>query len=332
MRERQSKGIALSLLALSFFLLFLVLINLPFEINGKETVTVRIKRGMGILEIAQTLKEKELINSEILFALSSFLFGRRLIAGEYELRRDLSIMDIVMKMKRGERKIYLVRIVEGSNLSDVSNMLEKNLGIKKEDFLKLARDKTLLQRFHIPSSSIEGYLFPDTYFYSNEIELAELVEKIVERTFKFFERQDLKEKMASFGLNIHTTLTLASLIEKEAKLEEEKPLISAVFHNRLRLGMKLDCDPTVLYGTGRKGPITKEDLRRKTEYNTYTFKGLPPGPICNPGISSIKAALEPSNAEYLYFVSKNDGSHVFSKDLGEHTRYVKIYQRRKGTN
>lgn len=332
MHEGKDKKIAFFLFFGLAFSFFFVMITLPCEINENEPITVIIKKGMGISEIAEILKEKELINSKTLFLIVSFLSGKRLIAGEYEFNKNMSIMDIIGKMKRGERKIYVVRIIEGSNLFDVSRMLEQNLGIGREHFLNLARDKEFMKTLNISSGSLEGYLAPETYYYSKEIEFHELVEKIVSRTFRYFENENVRQRMAELGLDIHRTLTLASLIEKEAKREEEKPLISAVFHNRLRIGMPLECDPTVLYGTEKSRPITKEDLRRKTDYNTYTFKGLPPGPICNPSVGSIRAALYPAPVDYLYFVSKNDGSHVFSTNLREHARYVRLYQRKNNNH
>jgi UPF0755 protein len=332
MRGKNSNKIAVTLLVFSSFILFLVLIHLPYDLKGKEKVVVIIRRGMGVKEIAETLSKSELINSKTLFLLVSLFYGRRFIAGEYEFSRNMSTIHIMRMMKKGERKIYLVKIIEGSSLADVASSLEKNLVMKKEEFLKLARDREFLSMLNIPSDSIEGYLAPDTYYYSREISLNDLFAKIVNRTFRYFENEKMRGRMAELGFDVHKTLTLASLIEKEAKLEKEKPLISAVFHNRLRYGMPLECDPTVLYGTERTGPITKEDLKRKTDYNTYTFKGLPPGPICNPSESSIRAALFPADVDYLYFVSRNDGSHVFSRSLREHTKYVKLYQRRNSNS
>ncbi|MCX7857188.1 MAG: endolytic transglycosylase MltG [Deltaproteobacteria bacterium] len=328
MQENKSKKIAILILASSIICLLLVLVYIPCDLNDTEKVVVTVKQGTRVSEIAQILKEKELIPSKSLFIIASLIFGRRLLAGEYEFQRNLSTMHIIRMMKKGERRIYLVKIIEGSSILDVSRMLEQNLVMKRDDFLRLATDKEFLNQLKIPSGSIEGYLAPETYYYSKEITVEELIAKIVSRTFKFFEDEEIKKRMAQLNLDVHKTLTLASLIEKEAKLEIEKPLISAVFHNRLKLGMPLECDPTVLYGIDKKGPITKEDLKRKTDYNTYTFRGLPPGPICNPSTSSIRAALFPSNVDYLYFVSRNDGSHVFSTNLREHSKYVKLYQRR----
>jgi len=200
----------------------------------------------------------------------------------------------------------------------------------RDEFLRLARDRSFLERIGIGSGSLEGYLSPDTYYYSKETDADKFIEKIVRRRLKYFESEDVRQRMAALKLDVDKTLTMASMIEKEARMGAEKPLISAVFHNRLLKRMSLDCDPTVTYGTKAfHNPITKSDLATYTPYNTYVLKGFPRGPICNPDRSSIEAALHPAPVDYLYFVSKNDGTHVFSRDIHEHNRYVEMYQRSK---
>ena len=201
---------------------------------------------------------------------------------------------------------------------------------RKREFLRLAGDKKFLRTLGIASDSLEGYLSPDTYYYSKEIDTDKFIEKIAQRTLKYFEREDIKKQMAALNLDVNKTLTLASMIEKEAKMSTEKPLISAVFHNRLLKDMPFDSDPTVIYGTRAfHSSITKSDLKTHTPYNTYAFKGFPRGPICNPDKNSIMAALNPAPVDYLFFVAKNDGTHVFSKDMNEHSRNVGMYQRSK---
>jgi UPF0755 protein len=244
----------------------------------------------------------------------------------------MSTLEIVRKMGRSERNLYTLKIIEGNNIYTVADTIADNNIMGKDEFLRLARDQNFLRNLGIKSDSLEGYLSPDTYYYSKEIKTDKLIEKIVQRTLKYFEREDIKQKMAALNLDVNKTLTLASMIEKEAKLSTEKPLISAVFHNRLSKGMSFDSDPTVIYGTRSfRSPITKSDLMTYTPYNTYTFKGFPKGPICSPDKSSILAALSPAPVDYLYFVSKNDGTHVFSKDMNEHNKYVELYQRVKTT-
>ncbi len=295
---------------------------------SKHTVVVR--NGTGLYNIAHMLKKEGFIYSKNFFVFASLIYGGKLIAGEYELRKDMSTLDIVRKMGRGERNIYTLQILEGHNIYDVADTMEKNKIMEKAEFLRLAVDKKLLKNLGIASDSLEGYLSPDTYYYSKETDPEKFIGKVALRTLKYFESEDVKKRMAEMNYDVHETLTLASMIEKEAKTGTEKPLVSAVFHNRILKNMPFDSDPTVIYGRREfHGPITKKDLMTYTPYNTYAFKGFPRGPICNPDRNSIAAALNPAPVDYLYFVSKNDGTHVFSRDMSEHNKYVGMYQRSK---
>ncbi|MHB8111572.1 MAG: endolytic transglycosylase MltG [Syntrophorhabdaceae bacterium] len=309
----------------------LIFASIPKGSDPSPRVVV-IKSGTKLGQIADILKKEDLIYSKILFMAGSLVYRGRLIAGEYELRRDMSTIDIIRKMGEGRRNIYTLTIIEGHNIYTIAETMDKNRIMPKEEFLKLAKNKEYLKSIGITSASLEGYLYPDTYFYSKETDIEKFIERISRRALKIFEDPGVRQKMAALKMEIHTTITLASMIEKEASVNEEKPLVSAVFHNRIKKGMTLDCDPTVIYGTKGFGvPITKTDLLTYTPYNTYRFKGYPAGPIANPSKSSIFAALNPAAVDYLFFVSKNDGSHVFSRDMTEHNKYVKMYQRTRTT-
>ncbi|MGD0228918.1 MAG: endolytic transglycosylase MltG [Syntrophorhabdales bacterium] len=301
--------------------------------RGKNHVSASfvVKKGTKIGAVAHALKEERLVLSEYLFLSSSLLaYNGRVVAGEYELSDDMSALRIARKMAHGERRIYTLKIVEGYNLYTIGDAIRKAGVMDGGAFLRLARRQDFLVRLAIPSDSLEGYLFPDTYFFSKETGVDEFLEKIVLRTFKFFEKGDIKKGMQELNMTMFQALSLASIIEKEAKLEREKGLISAVFHNRLRLGMSLDADPTVIYGRGAfNRDLRKADLSADTPYNTYRLKGLPKGPICSPSKSSIMAALYPEPSDMLYFVSRNDGSHVFSRTMREHQHFVQLYQRNK---
>ncbi len=319
------------------FIIFLFSQTLIFASIPRDTDPalrpVVIKSGTRLPEIADILKKEDLIYSKTLFVIGSMIYGGRLIAGEYDLRRDMSTLEIIMKMGQGKRNIYTLKIIEGQNIYTIADTFEQSRIMTKEEFLKLASSKEFLERIGVATGSLEGYLYPDTYFYSKEIDREKLIERIVRRTLKIFEDPGIKEKMARRNMDINKTLTLASMIEKESGVNGERPLVSAVFHNRLKKGMSLDCDPTVIYGTkGFGAPITRTDLRTFTPYNTYSFKGLPAGPICSPSKPSILAALSPADVDYLFFVSKNDGTHVFSRDMAEHNKYVTMYQRTRTTH
>ena len=321
------------IIAAFFFLVMQTLIfaSIPKDTdNGPRTVV--FKSGTGLYDIASLLEDDGIIYSSHLFVFYSLLTGGKLKAGEYEFPKNMSTIGIIRKMERGERNIYTLKIVEGYNLYNVADMIRNAKIMGKDDFMRLANNQEFLKRLGIKADSLEGYLAPDTYYYSKEIDVDKFIEKIVQRTFKLFEKEEAGTRRQASSMSIHEVLTLASMIEKEAKMKDEKPLISAVFHNRLKRGMSLDCDPTVIYGTGAfSSPITKSDLITYTPYNTYSFKGLPKGPICNPDKSSIQAALNPAPVDYLYFVSRNDGTHVFSKDMTAHNKFVNMYQRGKNT-
>jgi UPF0755 protein len=307
----------------------LIFANIPLD-TAIEGTSVVVKKGTHLPEVARLLKQDELVRSSTLFMAYSVIVHRgKVIAGEYELSKTFSIADIASRMASGQRKVYTLRIVEGYNLQAVGDALEKSGIMESGAFFGLAKDQKFLQRVGIPADTLEGYLAPETYYFSKETDVDVLLEKIVRRTTSFFDKEEVKTRMTQIGMSPHEVLTLASMIEKEAKMEEEKGLISAVFHNRLQHGMSLDCDPTVMYGVSMDSrPLTRADLAAPTAYNTYRLKGLPKGPICNPSRNSLMAALHPAASDVLYFVSRNDGSHVFSRRIEEHNHFVTMYQKK----
>jgi UPF0755 protein len=282
MPGKRNKGIFFAVVCLVVFLLIFILASIP---GGKDPLqlSIVVKNGTSLYNIGKKLKTAGVIDSTNLFMLVSLIRGGKLIAGEYELRKNMSTLAIVNKMVRGERTLYILQIVEGHNIYDVAETIEKKSIMKKDEFLRLAKDREFLKGLGIESDSLEGYLSPDTYYYSKEIDVQRFIEKIARRTLKYFEREDVKKQMVVVGLDVRKTLILASMIEKEAKVAAEKPLISAVFHNRLLKGMPFDSDPTVMYGTKAfHSPIRKSDLMTYTPYNTYAFRGFPRGPYAIP--------------------------------------------------
>ncbi len=330
MLVRRNKSIVVVFLTIAFlFAQTAIFASIPGT-GSSQPVRIVVKSGTGLFSIANQLKDDGLISSSSFFVLISLLYKGKLIAGEYELRKDMSTIEIVRKLGRGERVTYTLRILEGHNIYNIAESIEKAGIMRKDEFFALSKDRSFLDRLGIKGDSLEGYLPPETYFFSRETDTDKFIEKIARRTSKLFAQEEIIRRMGEIRFDVAETLTLASMIEREAKAKEEKPVISAVFHNRLKKGMSLDCDPTVLYGTGAfDAPIRKSDLSTYTPYNTYVLRGLPKGPICSPDKDSIMAALYPASVDYLYFVSKNDGTHVFSKDMREHNRYVALYQRAK---
>ncbi len=296
--------------------------------------SVVVEPGAGVLEIGRQLHGLGLVRHPELFRLLVVSKGEagRLRAGEYAFEGEMSLDQIVDKMVRGDVVHHMVTIPEGTAIEEMARIVASQ-GIPAAALLEAARDVSLVKDLDPEATDLEGYLFPDTY----EVEprrpdaAAALVKRMVHR-FREVEGP-MAAKVMDSGLSLREVVTLASLVELETARKEERPHIAAVFLNRLRRHMPLQTDPTVIYALRRAGTwdgnIRKEDLSVASPYNTYRFAGLPPGPIANPGREAIRAVLEPLPTDDLYFVSRNDGSHQFSRNLAEHERAVDLYQRHR---
>lgn len=294
-------------------------------------VTVEIPKGMHFYQIVNLLDEKGLVKNKLFFYILSLAKGsaRVIRAGEYEFSGSLSPIEIIDKLVRGNLKYYMVTIREDTTLKEIAEQLAALRLVKKEEFIKAAHDKAFLASLHIAGNSAEGYLYPETYNLDRSMGEREIIRIMVGQFWKMFD-STLQNRAIELGMTIDEVVTLASLIGKETGVPEEKPLISAVFHNRLRRGMKLQCDPTAVYNVVAFGGVIKRrHLSLDHPYNTYRINGLPPGPIANPDITSLRAALYPAKVNYLYFVSDNNGAHVFSSSLTEHNKAVLSYQTKK---
>lgn len=301
----------------------------PAKPGSKETVTVEISPGETFKQIATALKEKKLIR----YSWSLTLLARfkktdtKINAGEYELSPSMSPKEILAKLSTGDIVKRQITVKEGSTLVDIAQLVEKAGLATADEFLKGAKDPGLLAKAGISSSSFEGYLFPETYQLSRPITVEEILWRMMLEGEKRW-KSEFTLRADELRLSRHEILTLASIIEKESGNAEEQPIVSSVFHNRLNQGMKLQSDPTVIYGLPNfNGNITKDDLQNPHSYNTYVQFGLPPGPICNPGETAIRAALFPAESPYLFFVGDGNGKHVFSSTLQEHNDAVNKYQR-----
>jgi UPF0755 protein len=298
-------------------------------VPGGEARIVFIKPKTGVHEIARALQEAGVIRSGWAFLAIAYLQGSitRLHSGEYEFFVGMPLREVLRKLEAGRVISHQVTIPEGFNAQEIAQLLASEKLVDVERFLTLAQDPTLAQELGLEAPGLEGYLFPDTYRLTRGMGEEEILRIMVGR-FRQVLPQDLADRAQAVDLDLHSAVTLASLIEREARLPKERPIISAVFHNRLRRKMPLQSDPTAIYGMPSPSRrITTADLQRKSPYNTYLTLGLPPGPIASPGLSSIVAAVSPAKVNYLYFVSKNDGSHAFSRTLEEHSRAVMLYRR-----
>lgn len=310
-------------------IIYLCIFEILAPIN-RENYTeeiIQITPGMGVSEIGKLLKEKGLIKNAFVFQAVSLIKGKynSLKAGNYAISSNMDLLQILKRISSGDGVFYRFTIPEGFTEVEIAKLWEeKGLG-NASDFTKELSDPLIAKKYGISAESLEGYLFPDTYIFSYGISEREAIIMMLDQFFK--KVPGVIDKSLS-SLPMHEIITLASIIEKEAKVEEERPLISAVFHNRLRLDQKLESCATVLYGLGYPHrELNYNDLRDPTSrYNTYVYKGLPPGPICNPGLSSIIAAVNPSKENYLYFVSKNDGTHYFTEDYNDFIRAKKKYR------
>lgn len=255
--------------------------------------------------------------------------SQRLQAGEYLFTPGQTPYQILRILAVGSTVRWSVTIPEGTNIYQLADILAQGGWGERDHFLELVRDPDILAKHGVRGASLEGYLFPDTYQLIRGQHPRQIVNLMVERGKKV--RQELGDLHDNpLGLSPHEVLTLASIVEKETAAPEERPLIAGVFLNRLRQSMRLQTDPTVIYGIADfNGNLTRKDLVTPNPYNTYLINGLPPGPIANPGRAAIVAVLHPASESYLYFVSKNDGTHYFSRDLSEHNRAVVKYQKSK---
>ncbi len=295
-----------------------------------EEVIVTIPKGASLSQVGTILQAKGIISSRLLFKLVAMIRGeqRKIKAGDYALKTGSDAGDVLDQLISGKTLVISLTVPEGYNMFQVADLFQHAGIMPRNDFLHVARDPVFLKELGVEGTSVEGYLFPDTYFLRpSEMSDGKLIiRKMVQRFHEVYDKY-ARAKAEEKGWTTLQVVTLASLIEKEAK-PSEHALVSAVFHNRLRHNMRLQSDPTVIYGIKPMGSkITREDLNRKQPYNTYQILGLPPGPIANPGKESLIGAVNPADVDYLYFVAKNDGSHQFSSSLQEHNRWVNLYQR-----
>ena len=299
--------------------------------TSETSAVLWIKPGQSFSETVAQLQKVGLVQHPKRFRWLAYLKGdERLIrAGEYVLRGSMSPGAILNALVRGETLLHKVVVPEGSTVFEIGQILESAGLVSEEAFLQAAFDPDLIKALGIEGNTFEGYLFPETYHFPKGVSAEQIINRLV-GYFRSVFTPAWAGRAHAMGFTTHQVVTLASIVEKETAKPEERPLIAAVFLNRLKRRMRLESDPTVIYGIKDfDGNLTRKDLKTMSPYNTYRIKGLPPGPIANPGRASIEAVLYPSEEPYLYFVSKNDGFHHFSPTLREHNRMVRRYQLRR---
>jgi UPF0755 protein len=331
---KRSKGIAPILGFLCFVAAVLFAAHVEKFLNSpasgrSESRIITITTGKTFRAVAKQLHDQGLISEPWLFTAWARMkkLTRLVKAGEYELQTSMTPRQILEALLSGSVRLVQITIPEGFNVTDIARRLEESRLVKTGDFLSLVQNAAYISFLGLEGPTLEGYLFPDTYRFHADTSLHGMIEAMVAHWKAVF--SPFRARAREVELSAREVMTLASMVEKETALAKEKPLVASVFLNRLRKKMRLECDPTVIYGLKEfDGNLTRKHLQMETPYNTYLHYGLPPGPIANPGLDSIRAVLYPSTSDYLYFVSKNNGSHEFSHTLSAHQIAVRMYQER----
>jgi len=306
-------------------------INEPFRGYQGAEQFVEIPQGAGSLAIGDRLADAGVMRDRSTYRVALWMTGkgRHLKAGEYRFDRPMTPFEVIDKIARGDVYVIHLTFPEGLTIAEMAQIFESHGLGSAASFVRATKDPAPIRALDPAATDLEGYLFPETYALPRHTDAAKLVQMMVggfERVFT----PALRAAAAARNLTVRQALTLASIVEKETARPDERPLVAAVYSTRLRIGMPMQCDPTVIYALLRAGTyngnLRRDDLAFDSPYNTYRYPGLPPGPIASPGRGSLEAAVHPADADYLYFVSRNDGSHVFARTLDEHNRNVQKYQ------
>ena len=322
-----TETIAISVL--SGMLAYYAIILLWPQSDIDDAVSISISKGSTLIDISAELYNKKVIKNRSSFILAVKMLGyeKDIPAGKFNIDNVSTNYSLVNKLINSVNVSKKVTILEGWSINEIAEKLHSSLKIDKKSFLNASKNKALLDKWDIKSNSFEGYLFPNTYQFAEDVSPIKIIDKMVSE-YKKNVTKKMYDRMSKINLNEHEVLTLASIIDGEAIYDSERPTISGVYHNRLKKGMRLQADPTIQYiidDSPRR--LLNKDLKIKSPYNTYLNHGLPPGPINNPGLESIKAALYPEEIDFLYFVAKGAGYHTFSKTEKEHNKAKRAFQK-----
>jgi UPF0755 protein len=310
---------------------FYTSVDRPFKGYEGSEQFVEIPTGSGSRTIARRLADAGVVHDVNSFRIALWITGagRRLQAGEYRFDRPMSPRQVADKLARGDVYVQPITFREGLTIRQMAALYESKGFGEAKAFIAAAASGELVQDIDPQARDLEGYLFPETYTLPRRATAEQLIARMV-AGFRKALTPDIASAAAARGLTVRQLVTLASIVEKETGNKDERPLVAAVYSNRLQIGMGLQCDPTGIYALERAGRydgnLRREDLQFDSPYNTYRYAGLPPGPIASPGRAALQAAASPASVPYLYFVSKNDGSHAFATTLDEHNRNVQQYQ------
>ncbi len=335
LERRRKKAVAVG------FFLFVVLLWLAIHFLNKaltfkntaadgrnQLKVVEIAPGSSLSDIARELGAKQVITSELLFTIvaTARRSTRNLKAGEYRFNTAMSPLEVLSRLEQGHVMLHEFTIPEGFTVKQIAERLEKSGLSDAEEFMRLTEDSEFCGKLGVEGSTLEGFLFPDTYKIARGLSTRDVIRIMIGRFWSVWARE-AGEKGPIEGRSLREIVTIASIIEKEALFDSEKPLVASVIYNRLDRNIPLQCDVTIRYPLDNYGThLTYADLKMDSPYNSYLYTGIPPTPICSPGLSAIRASLEPAETDYMYFVSMNNGHHKFSLTLKEHNRAVHKYQ------
>ena len=299
------------------------------QTNMEKVSKLKISHGQSLAAISSMMSQKNIISNQWVFEVVTKLKGldKLIQVGTFRFNNTHTNQDIINNLVFGRPDRKKITFLEGWNMKQVSRHLADVMKFEYDEIISLLKDENFINGLNINSKTLEGYLFPETYYFFEGVDKKTIIKRLVKEHFSFWNEENIL-KANELGFTPIEIVTLASIIEGEAIYDSERPIISAVYHNRLKKGMKLQADPTVQYII-KDGPrrLLNKDLRIKSLYNTYMYKGLPPGPINSPGTQSLHAALNPQKNDYLYFVAKGDGYHTFSRNEKEHERAKRAFQR-----
>lgn len=319
----------LAAVVLGILLAFYSLILLWPQGNPYDSVKVTIPKGASLKKVSTTLQDYNIIRNErsFLLAVKTLGYEKDMPAGRFKLVKASTNFDIIDQLVNGMQVNKRVTILEGWTIDLIAEELHDKIGIDQNEFKSACTNELLLWKWGISEKTVEGYLFPNTYLFSEEEDIQDIIGRMINE-YKQRITLEFRDRMQELGMDEKEIITLASIIEGEAIYDNERAIISGVYHNRLNIGMRLQADPTIQYiidDSPRR--LLNKDLKIKSPYNTYLNKGLPPGPINNPGIESIKAALYPAKTDYIYFVARGDGYHTFSRTKEEHNIAKRKFQK-----
>jgi len=329
-RVHSARGIVSSVAAGLLIVVAWVVIGLPSYIRRGNEVRVFIRKGSPFREAADSLAAHGVVGSARVFSWYARLrrTDRSLRWGTYVLRDGMSWEQVLTSLRLGRGVVHTVTIPEGWTIAQITPVLADALDLAPDSILVAVRDTSLLHRLDIPTPTLEGYLFPDTYTFADRTNAREAVRTMVDR-FEQEWKPQWDSLLPAMKLKRHDIVTLASIVEGEVQRSEERPVVAAVYLNRLKVGMALQADPTILYALGRRpGRLLYSDLRVKSPYNTYLHPGLPPGPISSPGAASLEASVRPAKVPYRFFVAAPDGHHEFRRTYAEHLEAIRMVRTR----